>query len=119
MSSVISLEERRKLLESISNSEYQSEQTQQSEQTGAEHTDDEEIAGVIMAVYELLSRARVKPFTTKSDLARTAADVVALCASEGLITTSLPDGHFTNIWMITPSGMEWLEGFADATGHRH
>lgn len=119
MSSVISLEEARKRLESISNSEYQSEQTQQSDQTGVEHIDEEEIAGVIMAVYELLSRARVKPFTTKSDLARVAADVVALCASEGLLTTSLPDGHFTNIWMITPAGMEWLEGFIDATGHRH
>ena len=53
MSSVISLEEARKRLESISNSEYQSEQTQRSDLTGAEHTDDpsmEEIADVIMAV---------------------------------------------------------------------
>ena len=122
MSSVISLEEARKRLESISNSEYQSEQTRQSDQTGAEHTDDptmEEIADVIMAVADLLHRARVRPFTTKSDIARSAADVVALCASEDLLTTSLPNGHFTNVWMITPDGMAWLEGYADATSDRH
>ena len=118
MSSVISLEEARKRLESISNSEYQSEQTQLSDLTGAEPTDDptlEEIADVIMAVAALLQRARVRPFTTKSDIARSAADVVALCASEDLLTTSLPNGHFTNVWMITPDGMAWLEGYADAT----
>ena len=78
----------------------------------------EEIADVIMAVAELLHRARVRPFTTKSDIARSAADVVALCASEDLLTTSLPNGHFTNVWMITPDGMAWLEGFADATSDR-
>ena len=96
MSSVISLDEARKRLESISNSEYQSEQTQLSDLTGAEPTDDptlEEIADVIMAVAELLHRARVRPFTTKSDIARSAADVVALCASEDLLTTSLPMVH--------------------------
>ena len=74
----------------------------------------EEIADVIMAIAELLKRARVRPFTTKSDIARSAADVVALCASEDLLTTSLPNGHFTNVWMITPDGMAWLEGYADA-----
>ena len=112
MSSVISLEEARKRLESISNSEYQSEQTQRSDLTGAEHTDDpsmEEIADVIMAVAELLHRARVRPFTTKSDIARS-AQTLSRCAPPNLLTTSLPNGHFTNVWMITPDGMAWLEG---------
>ena len=67
-----------------------------------------------MAVYHLLTHAKQKPFTTKSDMARAGADVVALCASEGLLSTMLPDGHFTNVWMITQDGMAWLEGAANA-----
>lgn len=116
--SVISLDEARRRLESISNSEYQSEQTQQSEPTGALPTDEEALS-VIHAVYEVLSYAHQRPFTTKSDMARAGADVVALCASEGLLSTMLPDGHFTNVWMITEDGMAWLRGYHDAASPRH
>ena len=67
-----------------------------SDQTGQPPTD-EEVMDVIIAVYQLLMAAKQKPFTTKSDMARAAADVVALCASEQLLSTMMPDGHFTNV----------------------
>ena len=69
---------------------------------------------VVMAVYGLLSRAVQRPFTTKSDLARAAANEIAVCASEGFLTTALPDGHYTNTWMITGTGLQWLEEASDA-----
>ena len=69
---------------------------------------------IVMAVYGLLSRAIQKPFTTKSDLARAAANEIALCASEGFLTTALPNGHYTNTWMITATGLAWLEEATDA-----
>ena len=25
----------------------------------------------------------------------------------------MPDGHFTNVWMITEDGLQWLEGAND------
>ena len=52
-------------------------------------------------------------------MARAAADVVALCASEQLLSTMMPDGHFTNVWMITEDGLQWLEGANDALAPRH
>ena len=45
----------------------------------AEHTDDDISAFRVFVVLE----ARMKPFTTKSDFARIAANEVAICASEG------------------------------------
>ena len=89
-----------------------------SDQTGQAPTD-EEAMDVIIAVYQLLMTAKQKPFTTKSDMARAAADIVALCASEQLLSTMMPDGHFTNIWMITEDGQQWLEGATDALAPRH
>ena len=40
-------------------------------------------------VFVVLQSARMKPFTTKSDFARMAANEVAICASEGLISTAV------------------------------
>jgi len=71
-----------------------------------------------MAIYQLLTLARAKPFTTKSDTARAGADIVALCACEGLLTTMLPEGTFTNVWMVTSDGITWLEGATDALAPR-
>ena len=109
---------RQKLLEQ-SSSNCQSTQSSASEEPGQPLTDDEESLEVIIAIYHLLERARARPFTTKSDIARAAADLVALCACEGLLTTMLPDGTFTNTWMVTSNGITWLEGAADALLTRH
>ena len=104
---------RQKLLEQ-SSSNCQSTQSSASDEPGQQLIEDEESLAVIMAIYHLLERARARPFTTKSDVARGAADIVALCACEGLLTTMLPDGTFTNSWLITTDGISWLEGATDA-----
>lgn len=70
--------------------------------------DDE--ADAMKAIYSVLALARMKPFTTKSALARHAATEVALCASEGLITTRVNDNTFGNIWMVTQDGLDYMEG---------
>jgi hypothetical protein len=70
----------------------------------------------ILAVYGVLMCARQHPFTTKSDIARKAANEVALAASEGLLTTKLNETTFTNVWMVTADGLAWMEGFDDVFG---
>jgi hypothetical protein len=67
-------------------------------------------------VLDVLTHARAEPFTTKSDFARKAANAVALAASEGLITTRLNDTTYTNRWMVTIDGLEWMEGVNDVLG---
>jgi len=64
----------------------------------------------------VVSLAREKPFTTKSDFARMAANEVAIAASEGLITTRINDEAFGNVWLITQQGMGFIEGFNDVFG---
>lgn len=57
----------------------------------------------------VIQRAKVRPFTTKSDFAREWANPIALCACEGLITTQLNEGTYTNVWMVTSDGLDWAE----------
>lgn len=61
---------------------------------------DEDLQGVYL-IYSVLVRARMQPFTTKSDFARRAANEIAILASEGMMSTKLDDENFTNVWMIT------------------
>tara|TARA_B100001057_G_scaffold35947_1_gene32531 strand:+ start:12388 stop:12591 length:204 start_codon:yes stop_codon:yes gene_type:complete len=67
----------------------------------------------------VLEQAKQSPFTTKSDFARIAANPIGVAASEGLISTRLNDHTFTNRWMITREGMDWMEGFYEVFGPRH
>lgn len=54
---------------------------------------------------EVLQRAWIAPFSTKSDFARQYANEVALAASVGLISVEvLPETYGTN-WLITPNGL--------------
>lgn len=119
--SVISLQDARKRLENISSSPSQSQPKQLSDETGVKPIDvptDEEVHEVIMAIYHLLTHAKQKPFTTKSDMARMAADIVAICAVEGFLSTGLPNGHYTNLWMVTQQGLSWLEEATNALTDR-
>ena len=55
-------------------------------------------------------------FTTKSDLARTRADEVAVCACKGFITTQVNSKEFGSVWRPTPAGLRELfiyEGILD------
>lgn len=61
-------------------------------------------------VQDILSHAhKYGYFTTKSDFARHHADLVAMLACEGLLTTRLPSGHYNNRWRITAKGLDRLE----------
>lgn len=72
-----------------------------------------------MRVYLVLQRSRVQPFTTKSDFARMAANEVGVCASEGLITTQVGEGRYSNVWMITAEGLKQMEALDDFLSVRH
>ena len=65
----------------------------------------------LFAIYLTVEKARVEPFSTKSRFARFAANEIAIAASEGFISNRLDDGVFTNKWMITAEGIEFLEEF--------
>jgi hypothetical protein len=77
----------------------------------------EEELEAIVAVYGVLMCAKQRPFKTKSDLARKAANEVALAASEGMLTTKLNDTTYTNVWMVTSDGLDWMEGFDEFIKH--
>ena len=111
--SVISLDAWRRKQERLSTSQSQSTQTSQSEQAGQTHTDNDDTVEVVGYIGVVLQTARMKPFTTKSDFARRAAVWVALCASDGLITTRVNETQISNVWMITQEGLEVLEGLGD------
>lgn len=66
----------------------------------------------VFAVFLTVEKARVEPFSTKSRFARFAANEIAIAASEGFISNRLDDGVFTNKWMITADGIEFLEEMA-------
>ena len=57
---------------------------------------------------DILSRAWNAPFTTKSDFARENADLIAMAASDGFITTRIATGLYGRTWHITPSGLQHL-----------
>lgn len=73
----------------------------------------------MLEIYGVLEHAKASPFTTKSDFARKAATAIGLCATEGLISTRLRDAVYTNRWMITVAGIEWMEDLSDVLSPRH
>jgi hypothetical protein len=57
---------------------------------------------------EILLRAWKTPFRTKSDFAREYAELIAMAASDGLITTKIATGMYGRDWLITAKGLEKL-----------
>ena len=109
--SVHSLDEWRKKRDELSISVSLSEQNTPSDEHGQTPTDEE--LDHIATIYGVVQSAKIKPFTTKSDFARSMATHVALAACEGLITTRLSDTKFTNTWMVTSAGLEYLDEVED------
>jgi hypothetical protein len=72
-----------------------------------------------MRIHLVLEKARVQPFTTKSDFARIAANEIGICASEGMISTQVSEGTYSNVWMITVEGLEQMEAMNDILSPRH
>ena len=106
--SVEYLEEWRQKLASISKSKSQSKPKHELGLAGLEHTD-EELAPLV-SIYVTLDRAWRNPFTTKSDYARYAADLVAICASEGLISTKLMRNALAIVGSLIEDGLAWMRG---------
>ena len=109
--SVLSLDEWRKRLAERSASDRQSKANTKSDETGPTLTEGE-AAGIAM-VYHVLEAAKLKPYTTKSDFARTFATEIALAACEGLLSPRLNDAQFTKVWMVTSDGLDWMSGVED------
>ena len=118
--SVISLEAARKRLAKNTKSKSQSSQSSPTEERGLIHTDEEieELATILIARKSkaILDAAWQGTFTTKSDLARTEADWVALSASLGLITVMTSPDTFSRSWMITEDGLETLAEINELLG---
>lgn len=57
---------------------------------------------------DILRRAWLHGFRTKSDFARIHADGVAIAASLGLITTKIGAERFDRSWHITRKGLTFL-----------
>jgi hypothetical protein len=63
----------------------------------------------IIALWIILDRAWRSPFTIKSNFARDSAMHVAICASEGFISTALDEDCWGNRWGITEDGRDFKE----------
>jgi hypothetical protein len=61
-----------------------------------------------MRMVDVLDRAWKKPFKTKSDFARENADLIAMAASDGLLTIKLATGLYQRQWNVTPRGLSYL-----------
>ena len=83
-----------------------------SDEHGQMSIEDEILA--VLNVYGVIKRARMQPFTTKSDFARMAANEVALAASEGFISTKVEREPHTATcgWSRTKA---WLHGAVEKT----
>lgn len=67
-------------------------------------------------IADVIGRAWSEPFTTRSDYARAHADVVAMAACDGYITTRVAAGLYDNRWKVTAKGLSHLYhmmGFSD------
>lgn len=112
MSDITFLSDWREKRENSLASEPQSMLNTSMDEHGLTATDLEQFAPLVTVV----AQSRVKPFTTKSDFARLHADFVAICAVEGFITTRMSSDTYTNHWMITQEGLEFLEAIDDVSG---
>jgi len=74
---------------------------------------------MMAGLYAIMLQAKQHPFTTKSDIARYAANEIALLASEGLLSTRLGNGAYCNLWMVTGDGMGWMEDIQDVLTSGH
>ena len=117
MSEIISLAEWRENQAKNGGSSAPSTPNTEWDQAGLSAIDvDPDEYAAVKRVHIVVTLARTKPFTTKSDFARMAANEVAIAASEGFITTRVNDEAFSNVWIITQAGLEFVEGFNDVFG---
>lgn len=70
-----------------------------------------ELRGLILTeeLIDVLTEAWKRGFTVQSNFAREQAEVVAMAASLGFITTRVMPTVFSRNWQITSIGLSWLE----------
>lgn len=78
--------------------------------------DDDPTTRALYDLYECLFRAWRGGFTTKGRYAREAANIIAICATEDLITTKVAEEMWGNIWLITENGLLFMKGLEDDFG---
>lgn len=117
MSEPISLAEWRKRRAASLKSDAQSKQNTASGQPGEIPTEEE--LAFVGQLFSVMLRARLEPFTTKSNAARNCATEIALLASEGLLSTKVQEGAYGNVWLVTEAGLGWMEDVEDALSVRH
>lgn len=103
--SVISLDEWRKKQEKLSKLTSPSKQNIPWEELGLTRIEQNEQIEDFLLTYTTLDRAWRKPFTVSSKFAREGAFYVALCASEGWITTKIDEETWGTRWSISEYGM--------------
>lgn len=107
--SVISLEDARKKLEERSASTSQSNQSTPSGELGQTPTDmDEATMDSLRRLYTVLFHAWRGGVATRGRLARKEANIIAIAATENLITTRVSDEVWGSLWMITEDGLEYM-----------
>lgn len=112
--SVISLDDARKKLAKRLKSDSPSKLNTPWDEHGQTPTElDENTEIALLAMYEVLIEAWAGGFTTKSKFAREAANIIAVAATEGLITTRLEEEVWGNRWMITEKGMNFMKEIHD------
>tara|TARA_E500000318_G_C3546974_1_gene207140 strand:+ start:502 stop:705 length:204 start_codon:yes stop_codon:yes gene_type:complete len=65
-------------------------------------------------MFFVLKNAKMGGFTTKSKFARDAATIIAVAATEDLITTKLSEEEWGNIWFLTEFGHSYLKELENA-----
>ena len=63
--------------------------------------------------FDVLVRAHLAPFRTKSDFARMFATDVAALASQGYLSTWLPGDAYGQSWRLTTRGLYYLRKNSD------
>ena len=63
---------------------------------------------VTAAIAAIVKTCWLTQVTTKSDVARVDADIIAAAASEGFLTTRIGTDHYSRLWLPTPVGLEYL-----------
>lgn len=58
---------------------------------------------------EVILEAYRRSYTTQSDFARMYADLIAMAASMGLLSTRVYGNVFSKQWRPTVKGLQWLE----------
>lgn len=117
MSLVISLEEQRRKREKLSDSGAPSKRSMPSGELGEIPIDPDSDGAPelgLSVLYDVCREAWDKGIAVKGNFARMTANVIAIAAVEGLITTKMTELHYGNRWLLTEDGADFMVDLEDA-----